>query len=341
MRLLILTQKVDQNDDVLGFFHVWLLEFAKQIEEIHVICLYEGTHNLPTNVHVHSLGKENRESRLQYILKFYKYIFSLKNSYDTVFIHMNPEYLALGSIVWKILGKRIFLWFNHAKGNLFVKLFKNFADKIFCTSEFAFVKKYEKTELMPAGIDTTIFIDQAEKREPNSFLLFGRISPIKKIHTLLPALKTLKDRKAPFTVTIMGDAPPQDKTYEEKLQKDLEPYIQKGIVSLKSGVPNKEAVGVFNAYEFYINLTPSGSFDKTILEAMACGTIPLVANRSFEGVLEANRLLEEDSAEDLAKKINAALQNDKAVLDKEKATYRAYVASHHSISVLAEKIAKL
>ena len=72
MKLLILTQKVDKNDDVLGFFHGWILEFAKNYEKVTVICLYEGKHDLPENVKVLSLGKERGVSKLKYILNFYK-----------------------------------------------------------------------------------------------------------------------------------------------------------------------------------------------------------------------------------------------------------------------------
>ena len=42
MKILIVTQKVDQNDDVLGFFHRWLEVFAGKFEEINV----KGTKNL-------------------------------------------------------------------------------------------------------------------------------------------------------------------------------------------------------------------------------------------------------------------------------------------------------
>ncbi len=52
MKLLILTQKVDINDDVLGFFHRWILEFAKHYEYITVIALEIGEYNLPENVKV-------------------------------------------------------------------------------------------------------------------------------------------------------------------------------------------------------------------------------------------------------------------------------------------------
>jgi len=61
MKLLIITQKVDMNDDVLGFMHGWINEFAKHCEKITVICLQKGEHELSDNVKVLSLGKENLE----------------------------------------------------------------------------------------------------------------------------------------------------------------------------------------------------------------------------------------------------------------------------------------
>ena len=61
MKILICTQKVDLNDDILGFFHSWIAEFAKQCEKVTVICLYKGEYDLPGNVKVLSLGKEKLE----------------------------------------------------------------------------------------------------------------------------------------------------------------------------------------------------------------------------------------------------------------------------------------
>ncbi|MFH0892331.1 MAG: glycosyltransferase family 4 protein [Candidatus Falkowbacteria bacterium] len=62
MKLLICTQKVDINDDVLGFFHSWIREFAKHYEKVTVICLYKGEYDLPENVKVLSLGKERKKN---------------------------------------------------------------------------------------------------------------------------------------------------------------------------------------------------------------------------------------------------------------------------------------
>ena len=73
-RLLIITQKIDINDPVLGFFHNWIYEFAKNFSGIVAICLERGDYDLLGNVKVLSLGKEKQKSRLKYLILFYKYI---------------------------------------------------------------------------------------------------------------------------------------------------------------------------------------------------------------------------------------------------------------------------
>jgi hypothetical protein len=95
MKLLILTQKVDAEDDVLGFMHHWLQVFSKSFETITVICLEKGIVNLPENIKVLSLGKEQKKSKLRYITRFYTYIFKERKNYDVVLVHMNKEYVVL------------------------------------------------------------------------------------------------------------------------------------------------------------------------------------------------------------------------------------------------------
>ena len=109
MKLLIITQTVDRRDTMLGFFHNWLEEIAKGYESILVICLKEGEHDLPPNVRVLSLGKERGNSKIGYLWNFYKYIWSERQSYDSVFVHMNQEYVLLGWKSWLLLRKPIYM----------------------------------------------------------------------------------------------------------------------------------------------------------------------------------------------------------------------------------------
>ena len=57
MKLLIITQKVDENDQLLGFFIDWIRLFSEKFERIIIICLEKGVFELPENVEVISLGK--------------------------------------------------------------------------------------------------------------------------------------------------------------------------------------------------------------------------------------------------------------------------------------------
>ena len=62
MNLLIMTQKVDASDPILGFFDRWIDAFAAHCPSVTVLCLEEGTHDLPSSVRVFSLGKEKKQS---------------------------------------------------------------------------------------------------------------------------------------------------------------------------------------------------------------------------------------------------------------------------------------
>ena len=117
MKLLIVTQTVDIKDPVLGFFVRWIEEFAKHVEHIEIICLKEGQYTLPSNVRVHSLGKEKNlplfVRRILYAVRFKFFVWRLRHDYDAVFVHMNPEYVVLGGLFWRLLGKKISLWYTH------------------------------------------------------------------------------------------------------------------------------------------------------------------------------------------------------------------------------------
>ena len=106
MRLLVITQKVDREDPILGFFHRWVEELAKRYTEVSVICLEKGKYNLPPNVRVFSLGKEERKNKFLYVLKFFRLCFFKSLDYNSVFVHMNQEYVLLGGLFWKLLGKK-------------------------------------------------------------------------------------------------------------------------------------------------------------------------------------------------------------------------------------------
>ena len=343
MKLLILTQKIDKNDDILGFFHGWVEKLAQYCESIIVICLEKGAYNLPTNVRVLSLGKEEDHSRIKYLMNFYNFIWTEKNNYDTVFVHMNPEYVVLGGLLWKILNKKIFLWYNHKKGGLKTKIAGKLSKKIFYTSDFSFFAKSKKSQIMPAGIDTDVFKARSTKHEARSTILsLGRISPVKHIDILIDALKILSEKDFDFIANIYGDPTEKDIDYYNKTREMASDLEKKGKIVFYKGVSNYETPIIYNQNEIFVNLTPTGSFDKTILEAMACGCIPIVCNKSFEEIfnheLSSTLIFKESDPKDLSEKILYFFNLYEEKKDEIKRILWDAVVRNHNLDKLVKKL---
>lgn len=343
MRLLILTQKVDKNDDLLGFFHTWLFQFAARFDRITVICLSKGIYDLPDNVSVYSLGKEEGVSKIRYIIRFFRYIVKLRKEYDTVFVHMNPEYVVLGGLLWCLWGKRILMWYNHPQGNFYIRCARFMSFRVLHTSPFAFASRFKNALQMPVGIPMESFRkDKATKRKVRTFLSLGRISPIKKVDLILEAAQVLHKQQTRFVVSIYGQPTNEsDRQYEKILKTKYQELLQIGVVSLCGGVPNYKTKDVYSQHEIFVNVTPSGSFDKAILEAMASELVVVTSNQSLCGILPDALLPKEGDVESLAESMRYAL----TLSPDEKEQYgkfaREYVLREHSLEVLVGRFAKL
>ncbi len=340
MKLLILTQKVDKNDDVLGFFHRWVEEFAKHCEKIIVICLEKGEYSLPENVKVFSLGKENPVTnhfllitRIFYIFKFYTYIWRERKNYDAVFVHMNQEYAILGGVLWKALGKKVLLWRNHLKGSVFTKIAVSISNKVYCTSPASYTARFKKTKIMPAGIDTNFFMpDHSIQRKPDSVLFLGRIAPVKRVLEFVEALNTLREQGRGFIATIAGAALPKDEEYEKMIREKVAGYGLEDKVNFTGAVTQEEARNLYREHAVYVNLTPSGSLDKTILEAAACKAVPAVSNNALGPILGDERIIKDVRPESVANAIRKTLDESHG------SSFRDAVIREHSLGNLVSKL---
>ena len=215
MKLLVITQILDEGDDVLGFMHGWVEEFARQSEVLDVICLKMGKYSLPQNVSVFSLGKERGCSRLKYLINFYKYIFKERKNYDAVFVHMNPEYVLLGGFLWRLLWKNIGLWYAHGYASWHLKIAEKMADIIFTSTKSGCRINSSKIKIVGQGIDVNKFRNKSRRevgipteasgnQEIFQIISVGRISPVKDYGTLISSAEILKNLGLSFKVDIVG-----------------------------------------------------------------------------------------------------------------------------------------
>lgn len=350
MRLLICAQAVDKNDPVLGFFNRWVEEFAKHCDEINVIALREGEHQLPQHVHVHGLQARSNVSgeaiyggrtltrQARTALKFLKIAWRLRGNYDTVFVHMNQEYVLLAGIMWRLLGKRVYLWRNHYQGDWLTHVAAHLCHKLFCTSTYSYITRFSHTVLMPVGVPLDAFTAvSGVVRDPQRIISLGRIAPSKKVDMLLEALNRLRDTE--WNASIYGAPLEEDKPYLERLQTMTRTFGLESRVQFPGSVSQREAPAAYSAHGIFVNCSPSGMYDKTIFEAMACGCIVIASSKDLARDVDPRCIFIENDAEDLARKLDVVLRLSPA--DRDVLALRlGEVAKRHSLQALGAALAK-
>jgi len=327
MRLLICTQKVDINDDNLGFFHDWIKEFAKHCEKVTVICLNKGKYNLPNNVKVLSLGKEyytksqypisniQFPKRFKFIVRFYVNILKYRKDYDSVFVHMNPEYVVLAGWYWRLSGKKLGLWFTHKAVQPSLWIAEKFANVIFTASKESFRLKSKKVRVVGHGINLEKYRQISDIRyqisESFKIIAIGRISPSKDYETLIRAIEVLKNKGKfkEIEVKIIGGPGTVE---QEKYYKNLKDMVkEKGlddIIEFIGPVPASEIPAYYQGANLFVHTSRTGSLDKVVLEAMASGLPVLSSNKAVLNDVLADYKDElgfkEGNAEELAEKIS-------------------------------------
>jgi len=340
MKLLIITQKVDKNDQLLGFFIDWLKLFADKFENITVLCMKRGEFELPKNIKVISLGKDSGAGKLRQLFNFYRYTFLSKKEYDAVLVHMNPIWMVLGGPAWRLLRKKTFLWYTHKAVTLKLRLAEKFADTIFTASKESFRLKSGKVVVTGHGIDTESF-----KSDPNKLqaacrelkiLSVGRIAPVKNYETLIGAANILNRRGLDFSVTMVGEAAlEEDRRYEMEIKKKIEELGLASKFDFAGKINHRDLPGIYRSHDIFVHLSKTGSVDKTLLEAMACGIKVLSSNDSARAFLPEELLFDENDPAGLA---------DKIIKVKDAELFpglRDYILNSHNLENLITNISRI
>ena len=313
-------------------------------------------HGLQENVQVHSLGKENVNRRslftsLVYAIRFKFLIFKLRKQYDKVFVHMNPEYVILGGIFWRLWKKRIGLWYLHRSVTLKLRVAAFLTNVIFTASKESFRLKSRKVQIVGHGIDVSQFTtDNRAERVPEPphqelrIITTGRIAPAKRLMEMLDALDVLHARNVPFHFTIVGGpATPADKQYMHKVQEAIASRTYHDQVSFIGATSHERIPALLADADVFLNLSTTGSVDKAVLEAFASGIPAVTSNVSFNALLEPHGLFIPEDHSLLPASLNpektANALEDSSKVDA--APFRSFVENTHSLAVLIPRVLEL
>lgn len=331
MKLLICAQVVDQHHPILGFFHQWIEAFSKQFAEVHVICLEKGSCDLPPHVFVYSLGKEAGVSKLTYVWRFYqifwRVFFRVRVRY--VFFHMGAIYnfLAIPFWLWRrVLGTEFFWWKAHGRINRWGRMALWFVDRVYTSTASGFPIKTPKRRIVGQAVDHTLFCQAGEKTD--TVLYVGRIAPIKQLEIFVAMAALENNNFSRYEIIGPVTAPGYDDTLRAL------PGAER--VTFMGPKSPTDLVAQYQQATVFLNPSVTHSMDKSVLEAILCGCIPVTGNQAFAELLEPHGLFVSEQTP----AAYAAIMQSLASKDLEaiRQALIQTVQSQHSLATFSDRI---
>ncbi len=142
---------------------------------------------------------------------------------------------------------------------------------------------------MPAlaaeGLSENQFL--APKSKDNFLILsIGRISPVKGYAVLIDAVHLALPQCNNLTVRIVGGPGLREQRgYEKNLKKSIHEKGLDQVIQFVGPKPHNEITSEYQHADVFVNLSDTGSLDKAVLEAMACGVPVITSNEAFQEIL--------------------------------------------------------
>lgn len=345
MKILFITQVWDENDSILGFVPSWVDAFRPVSTELSVIALRVSSHKHLEGVPVYSLGKEEGKGRLTKILRLYQLVWSLRKSYDIVFVHMNPEYVVLAGLLWRLMGKKVVLWYAHGSVPFTLRVAEVFAYRILTSTPEGCRLESSKIRVVGQAIDTELFSPVPQIPSTSKLIVVGRIAEAKGQALAVRSLALIHKEYPDATLEIIG-APVYntDRVYESSVRALTRELGIESFVQWRGPLTRGELAQELPKASLCINMSANGSLDKAGLEALSAGVPVVTANPAFRSVLTGNTLflfLSSQESEEVVHALRSYFALSVTDREKIRAELRARVVAEHSITTFAERVKKV
>lgn len=290
LRLLLFNLATDADDPVLGFTTTWLNALAPYCDCIDVITMRAGRLALPGNVRVYSVGKEKGYGEPRRAVEFYRILIGLllRRRYDACFAHMQQIFALMAAPLLKLWRVPVTLWYAHKSTPRSLVWAEKLVNHIVTPSPESFRLPSRKARVIGHGIDTTRFVP-AERADDGLFTLVsvGRLAPVKRLELLIDTVHRLYYDLAwgEVRLHIVGGATGEHAAYERRLRQLVETLDIANLVTFTGPVEYDAIVPEYQQADVMVNLSQTGSVDKAVLEAMACGLPVITANEAFQSLL--------------------------------------------------------
>jgi len=247
-----------------------------------------------------------------------------------------------------LMGIPIITWYAHPKLTWILRIAHCFSNRMVASVARAYPYRPDKFIAVGQGIDTKLFSPDAGMfpEESPMILCVGRLSPVKDHPTLMKAIWLLRQagHQNLRVIILGGPATAQDNSYVIALSQQVKQLGLNETIHFEPAVTMEQLPEWYRRCAVVVNMTPTGSGDKVVWEAMACGKPCLVANEGFKETLGnyVNSLLYVyGDAQQLAERLKWILSLSREERLEMGMYLRGRVEAMHSLDRLAQKLVNI
>ena len=329
MRLVFVTQRVDEDDPALGATVAKLRALAAQLDELVVLALTAAPTDLPPNVRVRTFGgshRAERGARLAAALGS-----EVRRRPDAVVAHMAPIYAVIAAPLTRPLRVPLLLWFTHWRVSRTLRLAEFLATRVVTVERQSF--PLPSTKVVPVGHGIEVPERPVAPRDDDGvlrLLALGRTSPAKGLEPILAAVGSLGS--PPVELEIIGPSlTDEERRHRERL-------VALG-ARVEAPVPRSQVPEVYARFDALVNNMRAGALDKVVYEAAGVGLPVLVASTGFDplvGGIEPPLRFQQDDAASISDRIRGLAEVGPERRRAIGADLRARVVRDHSVGHWAD-----
>jgi glycosyltransferase involved in cell wall biosynthesis len=353
VRLLLITPKLDPTDDLFGHVNGWAAALADRVERLYAVALWPGRPALPSNVRFATLGKAAEErsagslaSRTSWLARLQRIVarLCLRDEIDAVLAHMGPVFAVAAAPIARLAGRPTFLWYAHGHVSPLLRLAHVLVDGVGTSTSEGFRIPSRKVTITGQGIDLARFRPAECGPGYERLLSVGRFSPVKRYETVIDALAApVLAGRADLTAEFVGGVHSAGEArYLDGLRARARDYRVEGRVCFVEGLPYAEIVPTYQRATLFATASVTGSLDKVVLEAAACGLAPIVCNPAFRDLYgdrwPALSFGQDGDAAGLAERMAAWLDRSPAERRAVALGLRAEIERSHSVDHWADAV---
>lgn len=358
MNLLFITQTYSAESTILGVTGDWVEALSKRVHSLHILAQKTGRQNpdVPSNVTIHSLGKELGKTYTSQILHFVatlgRTLLAKQKSQriNAILVHMVPRYAILAAPLAKLFDVPLVMWYAQGGTSRDLRMANHLVDRVVSASPLSYPLDPGRLVVIGHGIATRRYVPSSKRQDHSVPLLLsvGRLSPAKDHETAIEALSILQSTSGGSNHPILricgSPLQPRDKLYEQHLRRRVDELGLRQSVEFAGNVPYLSMPAEYGRATVLTHTSRTASLDKVALEAMACEIPVATCNPAVQQELKAwgKRLCFQtgDSAS-LANRVQEILSWTEGERRATAASLRHLVVKRHGLEQWGDRVVAL